>query len=258
MKSVCVITSCEESAVLATASRLLSSAIYKIYRPNVFNEFSNETALGDQAYVLEQHRKDLDLLKATCNQSILDLAQALDQSEDDYTRQLEFMHSVRSGVLTYAFEPVPKSSKRVICKLTGRRLKTRNAVAFCVWQPNNMRPVKRRFASARKEAEAVLAKRGDVAFVEFVDKNLDQMLQEPKRYFIARKRLKFVKAFLNVCLIDLFINAQAVKWVEECGGDVEDAVEKLSQTQEPAQAFIKTLRLSHERLGETTRKIEMN
>jgi hypothetical protein len=257
MKSVCLITSSEESAVSATARRLLSSAIYKIYRPNVFNEFSNETALGDHAYVLEQHRKDLNLLKATCNNSILDLAQALGDSPDDYTRQLEFMHLVRSSVATYTFESVPKTSKRVICHLTGRRIKARNAIVLCVWQPVELRPVKRRFSSVCKKAEAVLAKRGDDAYIKFVNENTDEMLEKPKRYFIARKRLKFVKAFLNLCLVDLFVSAQTVRWVEQCDGDVDRAIEQLLQTDEPIKAFVETLRVSHKRLDQAARKVQM-
>jgi len=220
--------------------------------------FCNETALGDQAYVLKQHQEDFNLLKATCDELILDLAQAMDDSNDDYTRQLEFMKLVRSSVFTYRFQNVSDDQKeRVICKLTGRRIKPRNAVAIDIWQHAEMRPVKRRFTSAYEQAQTVLDEQGDEAYIDFVDENPDDVLQSSKRYYVARKCYKFVKAFFKVCLIDLFLCEQADRWVQQCDKDVERAIDLLDETDEPLKALIDAIRRSHQGLTEAARKIQM-
>ena len=254
--SVCIVTSDDGDKVVETARRLWRSAIYRTFRPGVFAAFCDERTLGNQTYVLNQFKSDFELLRATAERTILDLAQALDSKGDAYKAQHEFLVLVCSGMTSYGFEEVQTDQERVICQLTGKSIRAETAVTLRVWTPLEALPIKRRFSSVYSQAKKVLASKGDSVFIKYVDDNIDGIFSHSKTYFVSRKRLKFVRAVLLLSTIDMHIDTVAVRWVDAHDRDIDRAIDALDTSQEDIVAFVEEVRAAFKLIVTQTRKIE--
>lgn len=249
--SVCILVSEDQEKVQKTARRLLRNGIYRTYRPLTYSRFFNRIELGMRTYALDHTKEDFELLRATCNRAILDIAQVLNNS--NYQSQYEFVTLVGHGLTSYRFETIEIDDARVDCQLTGKSIRKENAVGLRIWSDKRQLPIKRRFCDVFDQSKKLLESNGDEAFIEFVDENIDSIFgRNSKLYYVSKKRLKFVKALLKLSSVDLFIDSWSVLWVDAHDKDPDKAIALLSDS--VVESFVAELRSAYELIVTQTRK----